>query len=56
MKKLLSYGGAGLMTAAFLDPMIASGLGREIPWIRDVVMFGCGVGAIYLLVRFRKQL
>jgi len=38
MKTLLSYGGAVLITTALLDPMIASGLGKPIPWLRDTLM------------------
>jgi hypothetical protein len=35
MKKLLSYGGAALLTSAFLDPLVSSGLGKPTPWLRD---------------------
>lgn len=30
MKKLLSYGGAALINAALLDPIICSGLGKPL--------------------------
>jgi hypothetical protein len=56
MKKLLSYGGAGLLTSAFLDPVIASGLDKPIPWLRDIVLGGAGMACLYLLIRYRKEL
>ncbi len=56
MKKLLSWGGATLITAALLDPVIYSGLGRPIPWLRDLAMGGAGAVCLYLLVKFRKEL
>ena len=43
MKKLLSYGGAALITAALLDPIICSGLGKPLPWLRDILMGAGGV-------------
>ena len=56
MKKLLSYGGAALITAALLDPVFYSGLGKPIPWLRDIVMGAGGVACLYLLVKYRRQL
>ena len=56
MKNLLSYGGASLLITAFLDPVVCSGLGKPIPWIRDLLMAAAGIACIYILVRFRKEL
>ena len=56
MKKLLSWGGAALITAALLDPLICSGLGRLTPWLRDLAMGGAGAVCLYLLVKYRKEL
>jgi len=56
MKKLLSWGGAGLLTSAFLDPVIYSCLGKPIPWGRDILMGVAGIVCIYLLVKFRHDL
>ncbi len=56
MKKLLSWGGACLITAAFLDPLFTSGLGKTIPWLRVLLMGGGGVACLYLLVKYRKEL
>ena len=56
MKKLLSYGGATLLTAAMLDPMICSGLGKPIPWLRDVLMAAGGIACLFVMVKFRKKL
>jgi hypothetical protein len=55
MKKLLSWGAVGLLTSAFFDPMIYSGLGKPIPWIRDLLMAAGGIFCFYLLVKFRDQ-
>lgn len=55
MKKLLSWGGAGLLTAALLDPLIYSTLEQPIPWLRDMVMFAAGAGCLYLLYKYRCQ-
>lgn len=56
MKKLLSWGGVGLLTSALLDPVIYSSLGNPIPWWRDILMGAAGVVCIYLLVKYRKEL
>jgi hypothetical protein len=56
VKKLLSWGGVTLLTSAFLDPMIQSGLGNEVPWGRDVAMACAGCACLFLLVRFRNEL
>ena len=56
MKKLLSWGGASLLTGALLDPLITSGLGSPVPWGRDLLMGGAGILCIYLLVKFRREL
>jgi hypothetical protein len=56
MKKLLSNGGALLLIAAFLDPVICSGLGKPVPWMRDVPMAAAGIACLYNLVKFRKSL
>ena len=55
MKKLLSWGGVGLLTTALLDPVMYSMLDKPIPWFRDLVMLAGGVGCLYLLVRFRDE-
>jgi hypothetical protein len=56
IKFLLTTGAVGLLCAAFLDPVWASGLDRPIAWIRDIVMAGAGAVCFYLLVKFRKEL
>jgi hypothetical protein len=56
MKKLLSYGGAALITAALLDPVICSGLVKPLPWLRDILMGAGGVAGLYLMMKYRKQL
>ena len=56
MKRLLSWGGTGLLTTALLDPLIASGLGTPTPWVRDLLMGSAGILCIYLLIKFRKEL
>lgn len=56
MKKLLMWGAVGLLTTAFLDPLLYSMLERPIPWFRDVLMAAGGVACIFLLVKFRNEL
>jgi len=56
MKKLLSWVGASLLTGALLDPLIQSGLGNPVPWLRDLLMGGAGMVCIYLLVKYRRDL
>ena len=55
MKKLLSWGGVGLLTTALLDPVIYSSLEKPIPWVRDILMAAGGVACFYLLVKFRHH-
>lgn len=56
MKKLLNWGAVALLTAAMLDPVIYSTLEKPVPWLRDSIMGIAGIGCIYLLVRYRKDL
>ncbi len=56
MKKLLSWGGASLVVAALLDPLLSSGLGKPVPWFRDLLMGAGGAACLYLLVKYRKEL
>jgi len=56
MKKLLSWGGASLLTGALLDPVIQASLEQPVPWGRDLLMAGAGVLCIYLLVKYRHEL
>ncbi len=55
MKKLLSWGGVGLLTTALLDPLLYSMLGQPIPWGRDIFMAIGGIGCLYLLVKLRDS-
>lgn len=55
MKKLLSWGGVGLLTSALLDPVIYRMLDQPIPWGRDLLMALAGSGCLYLLVKFRDD-
>ena len=56
MKKLLTWGGTGLIISALLDPLIYSGMGKPVPWLRDLLMASGGVLCLYLLVKYRDQL
>ena len=56
MKKLLSFAAVTLLTSAFLDPLIKSGMDRPIPWGQDLAMAGGGIICIYLLVKYRRDL
>lgn len=55
MKKLLTWGGVGLLTTAILDPLIYAMLDQPIPWLRDLLMFAGGVLCLYLLIKFRHE-
>lgn len=55
MKKLLTWGGVGLITTALLDPLIYSMLDLPIPWLRDLAMLAGGIGCLYLLFRYRRE-
>lgn len=56
MKRLLSNGGALLITGALLDLMIAWGLEKDLPWLRSSTMGAGGMVCLYLLMKYRKQL
>jgi hypothetical protein len=56
MKKLLTWGGVGLVTSAILDPLIYSMLEQPIPWLRDLAMLAAGIACLSLLVTFRHDL
>lgn len=56
MKKFLSWGGASLLTSAFLDLLWQSGLDQPISWGRDLLMAVAGAVCIYLLVKYRHDL
>lgn len=55
MKKLLSWGGVGLLTTAIIDPLLYSMLDQPVPWGRDLLMAAAGAGCIYLLVTLRDS-
>lgn len=55
MKKLLTWGGVGLLTTALIDPVLYSMLEQPIPWGRDILMALGGSGCLYLLVKFRND-
>lgn len=56
MKKLLVWGGTGLLTTALLDPLVYSMLERPIPWVRDLLMAIGGIACLYALVAYRHSL
>ncbi|NVN88960.1 MAG: hypothetical protein HXX11_00030 [Desulfuromonadales bacterium] len=55
MKKLLTWGGTGLLTTAILDPLLYSMMDMPIPWWRDLVMLCAGIGCLYLLFKYRRE-
>ncbi len=55
MKKFVTWLGVGLLTSAFLDPVIYASLEKPVPWFRDLFMAAAGVGCIYLLVKFHRE-
>ena len=55
MKKILTWGGVGLLTTALLDPLLYSMLEQPIPWGRDLLMAAAGAGCLYLLIKLRDS-
>jgi len=56
MKKFLSLAAVTLLTSAFLDPLIQSGLDKPVPWFRDFGMAAAGGVCFYILVKYRREL
>lgn len=56
MKKFLSLAAVTLLTSAFLDPLIQSGLDKPVPWFRDLGMAAAGAVCFYILVKYRHDL
>lgn len=56
MKLLLNFLAVLLLISAFLYPLFFSGTGRPVLWWLVTLMAAVGVGCLYLLVRFRKEL
>jgi hypothetical protein len=53
MKKILRWGAVGLLTTAFLDPLLYSMLDQPIPWFRDIIMAGSGGMCFYLMIKLQ---
>jgi hypothetical protein len=56
LKKLLNFLAVTLLNGAFLYPLFYTGTGRPVAWWLAGLMAVAGIGCIYLLVRFRKEL
>jgi hypothetical protein len=56
MKALLLWGGTGLIVTSLLDPLFYWGMGKPIPWLRDLAMAAGGFFCLYLLIKYRKQM
>lgn len=56
MKKLLTWGGVGLLTSALLDPVIQGVLEQPVHWGQDFLMGVAGAVCIWLLIKFRHEL
>jgi hypothetical protein len=56
MKLLLNFLAVILLNGAFLYPIFYIGVGKPVAWWLVVFMTLGGIGCIYLLVRFRKEL
>jgi hypothetical protein len=56
MRLLLNFFAVLLLYGAFFYPLFYGGTGRPVAWWLVVLMTIAGVGCIYLLVRYRKQL
>ena len=56
MKILLNFLAVVLLIGAFLYPLFFGGIGRPVAWWLVAVMAGGGIGCVYLMVKYRKQL
>jgi Flp pilus assembly protein TadB len=56
MKTLLTFLAVTLLNGAFLYPLFMGGAGRPVLWWLVTAMAAAGIGCIYLLVRYRRQL
>lgn len=56
MKTILTLLAVTLLNGAFLYPLFMGGVGRPVYWWLVALMAVIGVGCMYLLVRFRRQL
>lgn len=56
MKLLLNFFAVILLNGAFLYPLCYIGIGKPVAWWLVLLMALGGVGCIYLMVRFRKEL
>lgn len=56
MKQLLTMGVVVLLTSAFLDPLIKSGMDKTIPWGRDIGMAVTAFVLLYIRVKYRREL
>lgn len=56
MKLILNFLAVILLNGAFLYPLFFAGTGRQVAWWLVILMALAGVGCIYLLVRFRREL
>lgn len=56
MRVLLTFGAVAFLMAALLDPLWAWGLGRPIPWQRDLLLALGGGLCFYARVKFRHLL
>ncbi len=56
MKTLLNFFAVLFLNGAFLYPLFYSGTGRPVKWWLVALLATAGIGCIFLLVRFRKQL
>ncbi len=56
MKNLLNFLAVILLNGAFLYPLLYAGIGKPVAWWLVAFMAIGGIGCIYLLVKYRKQL
>jgi predicted membrane channel-forming protein YqfA (hemolysin III family) len=56
MKHLLNFLAISLLIASFLYPLFYWGTGRPVVWWLVILMVLAGIGCIWLLVRFHKEL
>lgn len=56
MKWLLNLVAVNGLIAVVIYPMLTLGVDKPINWLVEIGSLVAGIGALYLLIRFRKEL
>ena len=56
MKTLLTLAAVTMLNCACLYPFLYLGTGRRVSWMLVAALAAGGIGCMYLLVRYRREL